>query len=121
MKTSEFVDRFARVWNEKDAETRRTAVAELWASDGHYANVSQQFRGHEEIDGAIREAYHDFVTKGFRFTVHDYHENHDAVRIVWHMVPAAGGTVAAVGTEHIIRDENGRIRSDYQFMDMNPS
>ncbi len=120
-KVADFVARYTAVWNEADADRRLKAIAELWASDGHYANVSEEYRGHEQVDAAIREAYEDFILKGFTFKVHEYHENHDAVRIIWHMVPAGGGDVAAVGTEFIVLDADGLIRIDYQFMDVDPA
>jgi hypothetical protein len=118
---ADFVDRYTRLWNEPDAGHRRTAVGELWAGDGHYAHASREFLGHERIVEAIDEAYEDFIAQGFAFTVHEYAQNHDAVRITWHMVPAGGGPVAAVGTEYIVRDKAGLIRTDYQFMVQDPA
>ncbi|AEY85595.1 hypothetical protein SHJG_0318 [Streptomyces hygroscopicus subsp. jinggangensis 5008] len=118
--SDEFVTRYAAVWNETDSGARRKAVADLWAEDGHYANVGQEYRGHEAVAQAIDEAYEDFVSKGFSFTVHSHLRNHDAIRIVWHMVPTGGGDVAAVGTEFITVDAAGRILTNYQFMDIDP-
>lgn len=43
------------------------------------------------------------------------------MRITWHMVPAGGGDVAAVGTEFIVLGPDGLIQSDYQFMDVDPT
>ncbi|MBB5935662.1 6-phosphogluconate dehydrogenase (decarboxylating) [Streptomyces zagrosensis] len=83
--------------------------------------MSQEFLGHEKIVDAIDEAYEDFIAKGFAFTVHEYADNHDAVRITWHMVPAGGGPVAAVGTEYTILDKDGLIRIDDQFMVVDPA
>ncbi|MFF3545335.1 hypothetical protein ACFYXD_26210 [Streptomyces platensis] len=39
---ADIVDRYAEVWNEVDADRRQKAVGELWASDGHYANVTEE-------------------------------------------------------------------------------
>ena len=117
----DFVGRYAAAWNETDAGLRRKAVGELWASGGYYANVNEEFRGHDEIARAIDEAYDDFIAKGFVFTVHKHQVNHEAVRITWHMVPAGGGDVAAVGTEFIILDADGRIRTNHQYIDVDPA
>ncbi|MFJ1748159.1 nuclear transport factor 2 family protein [Streptomyces sp. NPDC088116] len=118
---ADFVERYTDLWNESDPDRRRKAVGELWTSDGHYANVNREFLGHAQVLEAIDEAYEDFIVKGFVFTAHEYVENHGALRITWHMVPAGGGDVAAVGTEYIVRDKDGLIVTDYQFMVMEPA
>lgn len=117
----EFATRYAAAWNETHAGRRRKAVGELWAGDGHYANVAAEYRGHDAVAQAIDEAYNDFIAKGFVFTVHNLQVNHEAMRITWHMVPADGGEVAAVGTELIILDDDGRIRTNHQFIDIAPA
>jgi len=118
---ADVVERYKAVWNEADPDRRKKAIGELWVSDGHYANVAEEYRGHDQVHEAIHEAYVDFVEKGFAFTVHNYQVNHNALRITWHMVPAGGGDVAAVGTEFIVLDPNGHILSDHQFMDVDPT
>ncbi|MFF0630154.1 nuclear transport factor 2 family protein [Streptomyces sp. NPDC004296] len=118
---TDLVDRYTAVWNEADSSRRQKAIAELWADDGHYANIANEYRGHSKIHEAIHEAYEDFVAKGFAFTVHNYQVNHKALRITWHMVPSGGGDVAAVGTEFIVLGPDGLIESDYQFMDVEPA
>ncbi|MEU8685881.1 nuclear transport factor 2 family protein [Streptomyces sp. NPDC048611] len=118
---ADVVDRYTEVWNEVDTDRRQKAVGELWASDGYYANATDEYRGHRQIHEAIHEAYEDFVEKGFAFTIHNYQVNHDSARLTWHMVPAGGGDVAAVGTEFIVLGPDGLIRSDHQFMDVDPT
>ncbi|MCX4633993.1 nuclear transport factor 2 family protein [Streptomyces sp. RPA4-5] len=118
---ADIVDRYTAVWNEVDADRRRKAVGELWASDGYYANVTDEYRGRDQIQQAIHQAYKDFVEKGFAFTVRDYQVNHGSLRMTWHMVPAGGGDVAAVGTEFIVLGPDGLIQSDYQFVDVHPT
>ena len=119
--TAEFVDRYTAVWNESDAGRRLKLITELWAEDGRYTNAEREFRGHAQVEAAVREAYDDFIVKGFTFKTHEFHEVQDAVRLVWHMVPAGGTDVVAVGTEFIVRGADGTIRIDYQFMDVNPA
>jgi len=120
-KVDDFVARYAAAWNEADAERRKAAVSEVWAEDGVYANSSEEYRGHEQIEKAVREAYDDFIAKGFAFTVHEHREHHGCVRIVWHMVPQGGGAAAAIGTEFIVLDDSGRARTDHQFIEMSPA
>ncbi|MBF6060283.1 nuclear transport factor 2 family protein [Nocardia terpenica] len=118
---ADFVERYTAVWNETDPRLRSKQIRELWEPDGHYANASVEYRGHERIAAAVTEAHDDFVANGFEFTVHAYQTNHDAVRITWHMVPAGGGEVLAVGTEFIVVNADGAIVTDYQFMDVDPT
>ena len=35
----------------------------------------------------------------------------------WEMVPTAGGEAAGVGRDVLVRDGEGRIRVDYQFIE----
>lgn len=109
------VDRYLAVWNESDPEKRRREVAELWADDGVYANTGREFHGHSGIEEAVAEAYEEFVANGFIFQLSGFSENHDAARIAWEMVSSSGGDVVAAGTEYLILDKGGRIRSDHQF------
>jgi hypothetical protein len=66
-------DRYAALWNEPDAELRRTGVAELWRADGvHVLQPPQEMRrsavelgfadpvlaarGHRELEARVRTA-----------------------------------------------------------------
>jgi hypothetical protein len=40
-----------------------------------------------------------------------------SVRIRWEMAPATGGDAASGGVQFLLLDADGRIRSDYQFID----
>lgn len=53
------------VFDERDADRRRTAIAELWAEDGIFVDPEGRFVGHVSIDTAI-ETLHD-ITPGHRF------------------------------------------------------
>ncbi|MFD8961425.1 nuclear transport factor 2 family protein [Streptomyces anulatus] len=115
------VDRYIAAWNEKDSDRRRQAVKDIWAPDALYANTGQEFRGHEGVETAVREAYEEFGAKGFVFRLNDYAQNHGALRITWDMVPAAGGPVAARGTEYLILDLDGLVSTDHQFPEALPA
>jgi hypothetical protein len=41
----------------------------------------------------------------------------DVVKFRWEMVGKATGEVAGVGLEFLVLDEEGRIRTDYQFIE----
>jgi len=39
------------------------------------------------------------------------------VKFNWDMVPSGGGDVAGAGLEILVLDEDGRIETDYQFIE----
>jgi hypothetical protein len=39
------------------------------------------------------------------------------VKFRWEMVPVGGGEPAGVGLEFVIVDADGRVRTDYQFIE----
>lgn len=115
------VDRYIAAWNEKDPDRRRQAIKEIWAEDALYANTGQEFRGRDGVETAIREAYEEFVAKGFAFQLNSYSQNHDALRITWDMMPTTGGPAAARGTEYLILGADGLARTDHQFPEELPA
>jgi hypothetical protein len=109
-------DRYLAVWSEADPELRRRAVADLWAEDGVEFVESTQFRGHEELDARITEAYDAFVGSG-RFIVgsaNDVFGHHDAVTFTVQLA-TEDGEVAWAARVFLLLDENARIRADYQM------
>jgi hypothetical protein len=132
----ELVGRYVAVWNEPDAELRRKAIRELWAEDGAhvlqppleirkaaagigFTSAALEARGHDELEVRVTRAYQDFVAPG-EFTFQP-RENADRLRNVvkfnWEMVPVAGGEAAATGLEILVLGEDGRITTDYQFIE----
>lgn len=132
----ELADRYVAVWNEPDAGTRRKAIHDLWAEDGaHILQPPQEIRtvatglgftwtslearGHDALEVRVTRAYEEFVAPGkFSFKARD---NADCLRNVvkfnWEMVASGGGEVAGVGLEILVLDEDGRIKTDYQFIE----
>lgn len=132
----ELVGRYVAVWNEPDAELRRKAIHELWTEDGaHILQPPQEIRkaatglgftsttleahGHYELEVRVTRAYQEFVAPGeFRFKPRDNADwLHNVVKFNWEMVPSSGGEVAGAGLEILILDEDGRIKTDYQFIE----
>ncbi|MGH2741104.1 MAG: hypothetical protein ACRDLY_05075 [Thermoleophilaceae bacterium] len=130
----ELVDRYAAIWNEPDVERRRSAVAALWTEDALHVlqpprEVQQaaaaldvtptfQARGHGQLEARVARAYEEFVAPG-RFSFRPQ-ENAarlgDVVKFGWEMV-SSSGEVAGVGLEFVVLDADGRIRTDYQFIE----
>ncbi len=120
---TELVDRYVAVWNEPDADRRRTAIGRLWSEDAVQFTPSLEARGHRELEARVTVAHEKWVRSGgfvFR-SVNNVEAHHGAVRFNWEMVSAAGGAVAAVGFQFLVLGDDGRIRLDYQFLDRPPS
>jgi hypothetical protein len=131
----ELVDRYVAVWNEADAERRRKAVRELWTEDGVQLleppqEVRQtaaalgmtptlEARGHDALEVRVTRSYEEFIAPGeFIFRARDNAARlDDVVKFNWEMVRTSDGTVAAVGLEVFLVDDDGRIRIDHQFIE----
>lgn len=116
---NEFANHYVSLWNEADPQSRRSAIAAIWAKDGRYIDPTVEDRGHAAIEAAVAKAYDEFVAKGFVFkSANNADGHHNVVKFNWKMVPAGGGDVAAEGFDFFVLDEDGRIQSDYQFIEV---
>jgi hypothetical protein len=136
MTDTELADRFVGLWNDPDPESRRATIRELWARDGGqmlqppqemreaaagigFPPPRLEVRGYGEIERRVTRAYEDFVAaRGFEFRGRGNVERLDhVVKFNWEMVPAGGGDVQAVGLDVLMLDGDGRIETDYQFIE----
>jgi hypothetical protein len=132
----DLVSRYVAVWTEPDADRRREAIEELWAEDGvhilqppeplqqtavslGFATATLAARGYDALQVRVTQAYEEFVAPGeFTFKPRDDMGCLDnVVKFRWEMVPTGGGTAAGAGLEILILDEDGRIRTDCQFIE----
>lgn len=132
----QLVSRYVAVWNEPDAELRRKAIHQLWTKDGaHIVKPPQEIRkaatglgftsitleahGHDELEARVTRAYEEFVAPGeFIFKPRDSADRlHNVVKFSWEMVRTGCGEVARVGLEILVLDEDGSIKTDYQFIE----
>ncbi|MDJ0345160.1 hypothetical protein QMK19_31975 [Streptomyces sp. H10-C2] len=132
----ELADRYVAVWNEPDAGVRRKLVSELWSPDGvhvlqapqemrksavelGFSDATLEARGHEELEVRVSRAYEDFVAPGemvFRAR-RDAARLRNVVTFHWEALQRTG-EVGAVGLEFLVLDEEDRITSDYQFIEI---
>jgi len=131
----EFIDRYVAVWNEPDAKLRRNAIRELWSEDAihvlgappeiqeaaeriGFVSTTLQARGHDELEARVTRAYEEFVAPGtYRFRSRpDAARLHNVVKFTWEMATGSG-EVAGVGLEIFILGADGRIDSEYQFIE----
>ena len=132
----QLADRYVALWNERDPDRRRAAIAELWTEDGmHILQPPQEMReiavrpgigltawlearGHAALEARAASAYGEFIAPGeFRFRRRDNVERlADVVKFNWEMV-SEDGEVAGVGLEFLVLGPDGRIERDYQFIE----
>ncbi|GHF50712.1 hypothetical protein FHX82_003925 [Amycolatopsis bartoniae] len=131
----ELTDRYVAVWNEPDADMRRHTIRELWAKGAThvlrppqdvrtaaeglgFVSATLEARGYAALEFRVTRTYQEFVAPGtFTFRSRRNADRlHDIVKFNWEMV-SRSGEVAGVGLEVLVLDEDGRIRTDYQFIE----
>jgi hypothetical protein len=115
----ELAVRYTAVFNEPDAAVRDSAVAGLWAADARMCTAANEYVGLDAIAKRVEAAYEKFiVAQGNVFRPLGPPEtHHDGVRIRWEMVPAGGGSALSGGSQFLLLDADGRVRTDFQFVD----
>lgn len=132
----ELVRRYVAVWNEPNAELRRTSIRDLWAEDGThilqppqeirqasaalgFPSVTLQAHGHDALEVRVTRAYEEFVAPGaFAFRPRGNGGRlGNIVKFNWEMLPVGGGDPAGVGLEILVLGDDGRIKTDYQFIE----
>lgn len=127
-------DRYIAQWTVADAAERRAAVERLWAEDGThvlrppveireaaaqlgFGHTALEARGHDAIEARVARSYERFVEgQGLTFrTRADAVRLHGVVRFGWDTVSTATGDVVGGGSEVLLLDDDGRIRTDYMF------
>lgn len=133
-KAEQFAERYNAVWMEPDGDRRRRMIAEVWsedaihilqptegvyeAADERAVNPTWQVRGHDELDARVTAAFRDFVASGqMSFRVRDGARRlGDVITWNWEGV-SPDGEVLGVGLEFVILAPDGRIATDYQFVE----
>jgi SnoaL-like domain len=111
-------DKYITVWNETSPEQRRALVGDLWTDDAVYANSFSEFRGHEEIATGITRSHDKWVGSGHTFaSAGPPDSHHNVVRFVWHMYGSDSVTPVSIGTNFMMFNDDGRIVSDFQYID----
>jgi hypothetical protein len=135
MNSKDLATRYVAIWNESDADARRKAIEELWTEDGvHFLDPPEEIvkrateigvtatleaRGHEELVRRVTRAYDEFVAPGeYEFVPHgEAVALRDLVKLRWAMVPTGGGEALAIGIDLLLLAPDGRIVTDYQFVE----
>jgi hypothetical protein len=114
--TAEIVARYVAVWSQPVPESRRAAIAGLWAPDGAEFVEGARFRGHEELDARIGGACQEFVASGrYAITAASDVARHDDIVTCTIQLTAPGGEVAWAARVFLLLGADGLIREDYQL------
>jgi hypothetical protein len=115
----DLAQRYIDIWNETDSAARRAQIAGLWVEDGTHYVRTRKVHGHADLEIRVATSHQTNVTeRNFRFELAGGVEPlRDMVKFNWRMVPGGGGAVAATGLIVLLVAEDGRIRTDYQFVD----
>ena len=114
--TAEIVARYVAVWSEPVPESRRTAIAGLWAPDGAEFVEGTRFQGHDELEARIAGAYQEFVASGrYAVTAADDVARHDDIVTCTIQLTAPDGEVAWAARVFLLLGADGLIGEDYQL------
>jgi hypothetical protein len=132
---NKLADRYISLWNEPDADRRRTLIGELWTEDGSQIlqppveirdvaarpgigmTAVLEARGYGEIEARAASAYREWVeSQGMSFRHRDDVDRvADVVKFHWEAITREG-EVFAVGLNFLVLTADGRIRRDYTFV-----
>ena len=119
MNMQHIVDEYVAVWNEPDPQTRRRRIRSVWAPDGTTCYRLMDARGAEAIEVRVAQSWDKWLKESkYVFRPQHFVCHHDAIKLQFVLVKAAGGAVEANGVCYLLLNPDGRIRHDYQF---NPS
>jgi hypothetical protein len=130
------IERYVALWNEPDSERRGATVRALWTEDGGqildppqeireqaaalgFFGPVLEARGHAALEQRAAVAYEQFVAPGgFAFRPRGTAvQLGDVLKFEWEYAPLDGSAATGGGTEFVLLASDGRIRTDYQFID----
>ena len=117
--SSELIDRYFAVWNERDATQRRALIAQTWAEDASYLDPLMQGQGHGGIDSMVQNVQQQFAAHQFR-QIGAVDAHNDRLRFSWELVSEDGPVVVA-GTDFGVVAADGRLQSVTGFLDQVPA
>jgi hypothetical protein len=120
MTAATLVGRYLDTWNETDPQSRRTAIASVWAEDASYLDPLASVSGHDQISDLIDAVQEQAPGHVFRLVDDWVDAHHNLLRFRWELVPASGGASIAAGFDVAITEDDGRIGRVLGFLDKAP-
>ncbi|WP_188191865.1 hypothetical protein [Nonomuraea sp. SYSU D8015] len=130
-------DRYVAQWNEPHPAARSALIREVWAPDGIQVLVDPpeairdaaaalafpvpplEVRGHDALTARVTRAYEMFVAPGehvFEAAEEPFLLLPGVLGIRWSMVSTRTGERVGGGLDILALDEEGRVRTDHQFI-----
>jgi hypothetical protein len=136
-KPQEIADRYAALWNEPDPSRRREGVRALWTLNGaqvlldppqetraaadqlRFRKPSFEVHGYEALEARVTRAYEMFIEPGeFLFRSSGVTTLlPDVIAVSWEIVSTTDSAHAGGGVDVLDLDDDGRIVTDYQFIE----
>lgn len=108
-------DNLNRVWNEKNTNTRKKFIENIFTAEANLYHVGQQVKGIESISNSVTDTLQK-LPPNFVFTqLKPVIINNSIGRLIWGAGPK-GEAPVATGMD-IAHFENGKIKSLYVFLD----
>jgi SnoaL-like domain len=102
------------VFNERDPEARRAAIARIYAPDATFSDAEGVLRGHEALDEKVQRLLDD--APGFVFRLAGpVREVDDLGKLDWQFGPE-GGPPVVTGTDVVLVGDD-KITAAYTFVD----
>jgi ketosteroid isomerase-like protein len=120
MHAQQLIERYLETWNETDADTRRAAVADVYADSAQYVDPLADVTGHDQISELIGAVQQQVPGHVFRLADGGVDAHHNVARFTWELVPAAGGESLAIGFDVAVIEEDRRIAKVLGFLDKAP-
>ncbi|WP_416796717.1 hypothetical protein [Ciceribacter azotifigens] len=109
---------YVSLWNEPDAQARRSAIEHLFAPDAVHHTPSMSVKGYDELERRIADAHAKWVrAAGYGFFLTDVTRGHHGGFLLdWHMATSEGSEPVSSGTDFMMLNEHCRVVLDYQFV-----
>lgn len=114
-------ENYIAVWNETDADKRRSLIEATFAKGGSYHDPLMQAEGHAQIDGLVAAVHERFP--GFRFRLDGPVDGYaDKLRFSWTLGPdGLDGNEAPIRGTDFAEAEDGRFTTVTGFLDRVPA
>jgi hypothetical protein len=116
---TELVDRYIAMWNETDAERRRTLIADTWTMTASYVDPLLKGDGRAGIDAMVQAVQDKYPGHRFRRTG-PVDAHNDRVRFGWELAPT-GGPALVTGTDFGVVAADDRLQAVTGFFDQKPA